>query len=137
MGRLAVCTILALAALVSGCASTDAALPRSRDLVAPVEPTWYAAIDALHAFGARIVAENRTGRMISARLEAPDVGGVVTLDVTLREWLDGTQVRVGARLAGATDPDTRAALRQIEEDLLDLIQQTSRRLMSTQSLRQR
>ena len=134
--RAAFVLTVAMALTAASCATTDSPLPQSRELFAPVDRVWFAVIDALHDMDARIVSENRTGGMVFARLEAPDVGGVVTLDVTFRKWMDGTQVRVGARLPGATtDPDVQAHLRQLEDDLLDRIQEISRRYTNRPEVR--
>ena len=91
----------------------------------PADEVWFAVLDAVHAFGARIVSSNRTAGLIIARIDADSLGSQVRLDISVRRPLDNSvtvSVSASQTTHGSETTEQSESLRMIEEDLLDLIE---------------
>lgn len=119
MGRL-----IAVVAVVAATACSSSTLPRTETYPVPPQVAWRAAHVAVEELGGRVLNSGPGGWFILGRLEDTAIGSPVSLDVTVREWMDGAEVRVKATTPdgpAGLGPDREEALRQLEEDYLDLV----------------
>jgi hypothetical protein len=115
---LLVVTLSMACASSGGLASSDTFMQRYDDV-------WFAAIGAVDLMDGRIHSSNRGSGLILARLEMDALGSVLELDISVRRWMDGAEVRVSAREPGGApaDPQREQDLRQIEQDYLQFVKE--------------
>jgi len=115
---------IAVVAVVLAAACSSSTLPQAETYPVPPERAWRAAQVAVEELGGRVVNSGPGGWFIIGRLEDTAIGSPVTLDITVREWMDGAEVRVKASTVHGSaqlDPAREEALRQLEEDYLELV----------------
>jgi hypothetical protein len=121
------CLVIAPALLlIVACATgSGGRFGTTRTIMEAKDDLWFAALDAVQDYGARISSSNRTAGLIIARVDVDTFGSAVRIDISIRSPLeDSSTVSVSASEPGqdTTDPQRLDELREIEADLLDMIE---------------